>query len=326
MLLLIAGRPELLVYAVFGSFAGMYGRREVGRIRIVHQVQAAGLLTLGSALGVLLSVVEASTGVLVVVETLFAIAGSLLADAAGLRPAGPFFFIFALGATATVPANLVNPLIAVGLCAGTAALAIVIDLVGTPRPRAKPRNWLAGLPLVLRRPLPGVTLHAFRYGIAVGVSGLIGLAMGFEHANWAMAAAAVPLAIIDVGRPGHAETRLVLIRAGHRTVGTVVGLILAAGLLMLDLPTGIVAVVAVVLLWPTELFMTRHYAIAIGFFTPLIMLMTELAEPTAPLRMLTLRGVDTVIGVAVGVVVALFVRFPDRRLRLPAFDISLPRR
>ena len=44
-LVLIAwGRPELLIYAEFGAFAGMYGRGEQGRPRIVHQVQAGGLL------------------------------------------------------------------------------------------------------------------------------------------------------------------------------------------------------------------------------------------------------------------------------------------
>ena len=35
--LLVAGRPELIVYAVFGSFAGMYGRREAPADRLRHQ-------------------------------------------------------------------------------------------------------------------------------------------------------------------------------------------------------------------------------------------------------------------------------------------------
>lgn len=41
-----------------------------------------------------------------------------------------------------------------------------------------------------------------------------------------------------------------------------------------------------------------------------IMAMTELAEPTDPLTLLTDRGVDTVIGVAVGIAVALLIREP----------------
>ena len=43
--------------------------------------------------------------------------------------------------------------------------------------------------------------------------------------------------------------------------------------------------------------MSRHYGIALGFFTPLIMLMTELADPADPWMMLIARGFDTVIGV-----------------------------
>jgi len=101
------------------------------------------------------------------------------------------------------------------------------------------------------------------------------------------------------------------------------GLLLAAALLSLNPSAAVVAAIAAALLWPTELFMTRHYAVAIGFFTPLIMLMTELTDPSSPLRMLTLRGVDTLIGVAVGVAVALLIRAPARGRRLPAFDVAI---
>ncbi|MFM9376067.1 hypothetical protein [Gordonia sp. VNK21] len=137
--------------------------------------------------------------VLVLVETAFAMVSSLLADAVRLRPAGPFFFIFALGATATAPAGLTTPLAAIGLCAGTALLAILIGTIGTPHPPAG-RPWLYGIGQVLRRPAPGIRVHAVRYGLAVGTAGGLGLALGVDHANWAMAAAAVPLAAIDGGR------------------------------------------------------------------------------------------------------------------------------
>lgn len=321
-ILIAVDRPELLVYVAFGAFAGMYGRGETGRRRIIHQVQAGGLLTAGCAIGVTLAAQSAPLWVLVVVESAFAVTGSLLADAVRLRPSGPFFFIFALGATATVPGHLVPPLAAIVICAASAGLAVAIGLIGTPSPFEGP-HWWAGLRLVVSRPPTGVWLHAVRYGVAVGVAGVIGAAMGFEHANWAMAAAAVPLAVIDTGRPGDAEVRRVLTRATHRTAGTMAGLLLAAALLSLNPSAAVVAAIAAALLWPTELFMTRHYAVAIGFFTPLIMLMTELTDPSSPLRMLTLRGVDTLIGVAVGVAVALLIRAPARGRRLPAFDVAI---
>lgn len=104
-LLLAAGRPELLVYSVFGSFTGIYARGESGWLRTRHQIQAGLLLCAGVALGVALSWLHASAWMLVVVEVAFATAGSVIADVLRLRPAGPFFFIFAMGATATVPAG-----------------------------------------------------------------------------------------------------------------------------------------------------------------------------------------------------------------------------
>jgi len=107
----------------------------------------------------------------------------------------------------------------------------------------------------------------------------------------------------------------VLTRAAHRLLGTFAGLVVAAGLLGPGLPPWAVAAVAALLLWPTELFMTRHYAIAIGFFTPLIMVMTMLAEPEPTAHLLVMRALDTVLGVAAGVAVALLVR--GRRRPLP---------
>ncbi|CPY66773.1 Uncharacterised protein [Mycobacteroides abscessus] len=124
-LLLAAGRPELLVYSVFGSFTGIYGRGESGWPRTRHQIQAGLLLCAGVALGVTLSWLHTSAWMLVVVEVAFATAGSVIADVLRLRPAGPFFFIFAMGATATVPAGPVTPMTALGLCAGTALLSVL---------------------------------------------------------------------------------------------------------------------------------------------------------------------------------------------------------
>ncbi|MDF0530243.1 FUSC family protein [Tsukamurella sp. 8F] len=299
--LLAVGRPELMVYAAFGSFAGMYGRGETGVPRLRHQGRAALFLTVGVAFGVALSELSAPGWVLVVVETAYATVGSVAADHLRLRPAGPFFFIFALGATATVPRALVAPAVGVAICAASAALAVLVGMVGTRGPRGPRPREPRSLP-------PGARVHAARYALAVGVGGGIGLCLGFDHANWAMAAAAVPLAAIDAGRPSEGEVRLVLTRAVHRTVGTLAGLAVTAALLAHGFGPSALAGLTILLVFPTELFMTRHYAVAIGFFTPLVMVMTELVDPTPPLQLLGYRGLDTLIGVAAGVAVAVLVR------------------
>ncbi len=320
VVLLAIGRPELLVYAVFGSFAGMYGRTDRGRTRTLAQLRGGALLCAGMVIGVTLSQAHAAGWILVIVETTFAGAASLLADRWRLRPAGPFFAIFALGATALVPASTVRPEIAIALGAGTALLAAAIGRIG----RRTDTSPVSGhpAPAVGREQVQAARVHALRYLLAVGGAGSIGLLFGFAHANWAMAAAAVPLAAIESGSVSSTELRMVLRRAGHRIAGTLVGLAVTAALVPLHLgSTGLVALI-LLLIFPTELFMTRHYALAIGFFTPLIMLLSELETPADPARMIVERTLDTLLGVAVGVTVAVVVRGPRRAPTVHVVDIA----
>ncbi|WP_084537780.1 FUSC family protein [Nocardia puris] len=111
-------------------------------------------------------------------------------------------------------------------------------------------------------------------------------------------------------------------RGIHRILGTFAGLLVTAALLLPNPSPGALAVLVMVLLSPTELFMTRNYALSLGFFTPLIMLMTDLAAPAEPMTMLTERGVDTLIGVSAGIAVAVLVR--RSRTSRTDDDVSAP--
>jgi uncharacterized membrane protein YccC len=307
LVLLALGRPELVMYAAFGSFAGMYGRLEGRAERLRHQFHGAGMLVTGVGLGALLAASDAGAAVLVLAVTAFATLGSLVTDGLGLRPGGPFFGIFALGATASVSPDLVSPVGAVLICAGTAAWCLalgVADRADQPMAPSRP----GGLPV-------GAVRQAGRYLLATSVAGVVGIGLGIDHANWAMTAAAVPLAIVTAGEPP--DLAAVLDRAAHRIAGTFVGLLVTAAVLLPEPPTALLAVVAMVLLFPTELFMARHYGLALGFFTPLIMVMTELAAPSDPVDLLLARGLDTLIGVTVGVAAAALVR---GRAPLPALS------
>jgi len=141
-----------------------------------------------------------------------------------------------------------------------------------------------------------------RYALATAAAGLAGLSLGIDHANWAMAAAAVPLAVVTGGEPP--DLRAVVHRAAHRVSGTLVGLLVSALLLVPEPGPFVLGCAVIALLFPTELFMSRHHGVALGFFTPLIMTMTELADPADPVTMLVARGADTVVGVVVGVAAA----------------------
>jgi hypothetical protein len=303
LVLVLLGRPDLIIYAVFGSFTGMYGRSEWHRERLRHQVQASAVLLTGIGIGLLLSGLHARPWVLVVTAVGFSAMGSLVTDRLGLRPAGPFFGIFALGAVAAVPAGHIAPCAALSICAATALLCIAVGQSGSIRAPAFQLETSVRRPSEDEGPMASEALvQASRYALALSLAGAAGLLLGIGHLNWALAGAAVPLAATD------ARSRVY--RGIHRVLGTVAGLGVAAALLLPDLPATVLAILVIALMFPTELFMTRNYGLAIGFFTPLIMLMTELADPTEPWALLEARVIATLVGVAAGVAVAVVTHRP----------------
>ncbi|WP_411732792.1 FUSC family protein [Paeniglutamicibacter sp.] len=298
--LLAAGWPGLIIYAVFGAFIGMYGRNEPHQLRVIHQAQAAVLLVGGTLIGIGLSALGVKPWALVLTEALIAGAGSLFADRHRLKPAGPFFCIFALGACASVP--LAVPWWCAALvCVGSAGFAVMVGFAGWVGNRV----WQpgAGRPVVSAMPAE-VLVHALRYFLAVGIAGALGIFMGIGHPYWAMAAGAVPLA---------AETLGARIQRGiHRVFGTLAGVGVTALILLPRPSIMVLGLLVVALQFPSELFMARHYGLALVFFTPLILAMTYLAAPTDPGILMADRAVETVIGAAAGVLVAVCIREPRR--------------
>lgn len=313
LVLVLMGRPDLMLYAVFGALTGMYGRNESHQLRLKHQAQAALILVGGLTMGAVLSVNHIHSWWLVLVATLFAGFGSLYADAVSLKPIGPFFGILALGACASVPTNV--PLTtAVLIGAGSALFSIVVGFAGW----ARYRRWVPGagrnVP-ALRGPLRQAALiHAARYSLAVSAAGAIGVLSGSGHPHWAMAAAAVPLAGADLPSRVH--------RGIHRIVGTFLGLVVVAVVLFpsplspLQYFPGhsavVLAVVVVLCQFPTELFMARHYGWAMVFFTPVVLLIAQLASPMDPGVLVLERAVETFVGAVVGIAVAVIVQRRNR--------------
>jgi uncharacterized membrane protein YccC len=125
-----------------------------------------------------------------------------------------------------------------------------------------------------------------------------------------MVSAVVPV----VGRATSGQ----LLRAGHRLLGTVVGLGLAA-LLLVWQPSAVALVVAFgVLQFGTELVVARNYGLALVFITPMALGMPAIGgAPVDVGALVAARGADTAIGVGVVVLVLL----ATHRLRsAPASD------
>ncbi|MBC8639487.1 FUSC family protein [Caballeronia sp. EK] len=138
---------------------------------------------------------------------------------------------------------------------------------------------------------------ALRVGIAVAIAGSLGEMLGLTRAYWAMAAATL---VLHQGLNLQASLR----RSIDRTVGTLVGIGLAALVLVLH-PTGLSLIATLMALqFIVELLVVRKYAFAVIFVTAIALTIATGGHAIKnPEALLIARGVDTLVGCAVGLLV-----------------------
>lgn len=296
------GRLDLSIYASFGAFAALYGRHDGFRDRIRMQASAGGVLLAAMLIGTALSVLAAPTVVSVVVVALVAAAVTLLAYTMQWHPPGPLFTVFATGACATIPATA-GSFGSVLLVGGS---SVLFGLALTALVAVATRTTGEGAPKVRPTVGPVAVEMAVSVAIAIVGAGIAGLLLGGTHWYWA--------AVGAVAAVSGAQLNARIIRGIQRLIGTLLGVLVAAGVLALDLPPIAVIALVVVLQGVAELFIGRNYGIAMVFVTPLALLMVHLAAPTPVDALLTDRVLETLIGVAVGTVVAVVSAALRRRL------------
>jgi uncharacterized membrane protein YccC len=91
----------------------------------------------------------------------------------------------------------------------------------------------------------------------------------------------------------------------QRIVGTCLGLVLLAGILLLQPAPWQTVLVIAACQFGAEMFIARQYLLAQIFVTPLALISTLLVAPSAPALLLRDRIVETIIGAAVGIAVVL---------------------
>lgn len=304
LVLLLIGRLDLSVYASFGAFAALYGRLDPPRTRVRMQATAGGILVLSMLLGTLLSALSAPPLASVVVVALLAAAVTLFAYRAQWHPPGALFTVFAAGACASFPATTLT--FGLVLLVGVSSVAWSL-LVTTVFVIARRGSWRR--PKRTSPPIGAVAGEmTATVGVAALLAGIAGVLFIGTHWYWAMVGA--------VAAVGGAHVNARLIRGIQRLVGTLVGVLIAAGLLALQLPPWAILVVAVAMQVGAELFVGRNYGIAMVFITPLALLMISLASPATPGMLLRDRVLETVIGVAVGTIVAIVSAALRRRAPL----------
>ncbi|MFJ2619860.1 FUSC family protein [Glutamicibacter sp. NPDC087344] len=299
--LLLIDRLDLVVFAVFGAFAGVYGRVDGYWNRLRMQTRS-GILLLGVITAALLAShywiahdqPEIKQWQIVGATTLVAGICSVLAGFMRLRPAGSLFHIFAFAAIASIsqPAPIWQGLLVAVL---TMLLALAIGAVGALG------QWSS---LWKRTPLPPLSdnvraaiwweglFYILAAGIAGAVANIVGSQLEAGHNYWAMVAAVVPLV-------GH-TTKLRLHRGIHRVLGTLVGLSLVALLIVLNPPLWLLLVLIGFFQFMTEMLVMRNYFLAQIFVTPLALVGVSVAAGLST-NLLYDRMVETVIGSVVGI-------------------------
>lgn len=148
-----------------------------------------------------------------------------------------------------------------------------------------------------------------RVAVGVPLAGLAAAAFGVDRAYWAMAAAVLVL------HQGFDLVRTVR-RGGERLLGTWVGLGLAAIILWTHPHGLVIAAVLAVLNFTIEMLVVRYYALASVFITATALTIAAGARPVDAGPLLLARGLDTLIGCAVAVLVYLVMARRQEHRRL----------
>ncbi|HEY0247331.1 MAG TPA: FUSC family protein [Gryllotalpicola sp.] len=297
----LLGRQDLAAFAVFGAFASVYGRNlpHLSRLRLQSTAGAAQLLSIG--VGGLIALSPHRYAIVVPVAAVGAFGFSLLADRARWTPPGPLFQIFGLAGIAAVPTTPARLGVGLLVSTGSVLVALLIGYLGRLfwRVRAGTLHDPYTKPVAVPSPPHGLWAHATMFGVGTLVAGAIPSLLGIGHPYWAMVS-------VIAGLSASGRYNRVL-RATHRFVGTMAGLAVGAAILALR-PGGVWAVALVVALQAgIELFVVRNYALALLFMTPLVLVMGELSAHHPVGELIWQRGIETVIGVAVAIAMAIFM-------------------
>jgi len=294
--------PHLVGFPALGALAALFGRyATLGHRRRIVLI-CGGLLTAGVLLPSLASLAGATPPMMIVVLAVLAGAATLAVSAWGLGGPGAVIFVFAIGAV-LAPVDAWQAVAARTLGAAWGALLAWIVCALTDRLRPGPPAAAAPPPAP---PLKYQLAAAGRITIGCGAAAFVAHAAGWHYPAWA----AIGAAAVMQGTHLH----ITMNRALQRMAGTVVGACIVWAILAQQ-PSFWTTVAAIVLFqFITEVIIGFNYALGQITVTPMALLMTHLAAPVAHGGMPVERVLDTIVGAALGIVLALvFSSLDDRR-------------
>jgi len=291
--LLATGRTDLLAYAVFGSIVGMYGRAPHRWQRLKNQLLGAAMMLCAGICGIAMAPLGLHGWVLLAGGMFWSAFSSVIADRYGIKPGGAFFPLFAFGALGTLPVGELPAVDGLIAFVATALFSVLLGQADRFEAMGERRRGATAIPW------PAILRRARTYLLVIFLAGAVGILLHVEHLQWILAGAAVPLAA------GNARGRLR--RGAHRLAGTLAGIGALLGISYLAPSEPVIGCLIILLMFPTEAYMARNYGLALSFFTPLIILMLQLANPKIGSQLVWDCAMGNLLGVVVGIAAAAVV-------------------
>lgn len=300
------GRLDLAVYSAFGGLAMLYGSSEPAKRRVESQAVAGVGLVLTIAVAMAWSASHASLTVLGILLAITVIAAVTVGAAMRWVPRGEMFFVLVLLIIASIPTSWDRLPLAIAVGAGGASFSVLVAVlhrIGAPPGEPKPDGWrrrLAAGYADLDRRQHLVLLAAATLGIVA--AWVLAIVLGIGHPFWAavtVAALMPALAARDVWR-----------RAIELMLGTVGGVAIASFLFSFNPDHLTLIAIIIACQAAAQIAVSRSYGVAMLFFCPLAIGMSNLSvgAPWPPIL------IDRVVEAALGVAVAFLAIFAGRRI------------
>lgn len=302
------GRLDLAVYAALGGLAMLYGHSEPAKKRVESQIVAGTGLVVTIAVAMAYAAAQAPATVLGILLAATVIAAATLGAALRWVPRGEMFFVLVLLIIADIPTSWHRLPLGITVGAGGAALSVLLAwLIGGDRnvPMDDPeaggwRRRVAAGYAALDRGQHLVLIMAATLGVISAWA--LALALGVGNPFWAavtVAALMPALAAADVWR-----------RTLHLMLGTLGGVAIATVLFSFN--PGHLALIAIIIVCQAaaQIAVARSYGVALLFFSPLAIGMSNLSRgaPWPPLL------VDRLAEAALGTAVAFVAIVAGRRI------------
>lgn len=156
-----------------------------------------------------------------------------------------------------------------------------------------------------------ILINALRFGAFTMFAAIFAYEFDFNRSFW------IPLSCVAV--MSGATVVASLHRAIQRSLGTILGILIASVILIFH-PTGyLIAILIFLLTFITELFIVKNYGLAALFFTPAALIMAEAGsiEQYSFVFFASARLIDVFIGVLIGLIGVWFVGRKSASSRLP---------